>query len=601
MIETSRCPQCGAELPEQSPPGICPACLLKLGLSGAVPSYREIPPSTTQVKRRLKAIAAIAIFVAIVGAVSLTTRRPVVHPRVVRFQIAVPDDATFALSPDGEQLAYSGGGRLWLRPLDAFAVRDLSGTEGAQHPFWSPDSRWIGFVSRGMLRKIRTSGGPTEVVCDARRFTRGVWNAENEILFGDGRVLYSVPAAGGVPSRLIDLDSSRQELGHRYPQLLPGRRRFLFSAVSSKPENSGIYAAELGRGRRMKMLSGATMAAVAEGYLLADRSGVLVAIPFDAAQLETRGEAPIVRYTEQVRSFSVVGSTLAYRTGMERQVQLTWFDRDGKMQGAVTEPAENGPVSLSPQGRYVATVRRSGMWLLDLERKTDMRFTSGEGWVTSAVWSPDGNRIAFGLDQAIGGSIWMKQSNGASEPELLLRTNGRLAADSWSADGRVLLYDEQETSVQSGIWQLPMQGERKPVPVIRSNEFVVRDARLSLDGRWMAYVSNESGRDEIYIRAMAGAGGRWMISSKGGSEPRWSRTGTELFFLSADGALMSVEVRFEGESLRAGMPRSLFLTRKAREFEVSPDGRRFLIPMNPTEAENESIYVVLHWPEDLRR
>ena len=229
-----------------------------------------------------------------------------------------------------------------------------------------------------------------------------------------------------------------------------------------------------------------------------------------------------------------------------------------------------------------------------------MRFTSGEGSVTSAAWSPDGNRIAFGLQQAIGGSIWVKQSNGAGEPKLLLRTNGRLAADSWSADGRVLLYDEQETSVQSGIWQLPMQGERKPVPVLRS-EFVVRDARLSPDGRWMAYVSNETGRDEIYMRAMAGAGGKWMISSEGGSEPRWSRTGTELFFLSADGALMSVEVRFEGETLRAGIPRSLFLTRRARECEVSPDGRRFLIPVNPKEAENESIYVVLNWAEDLRR
>jgi hypothetical protein len=237
---------------------------------------------------------------AIATVVSLTTRRPVVHPRVVRFQIAVPDEATFALSPDGAQLAYSGGGRLWLRPLDAFAVRDLSGAEGAQHLFWSPDGRWIGFVSRGKLRKITASGGPAEVVCDARRFTSGVWNAEGEILFGDGRLLYRVPAAGGVPSRLIDLDKSRQELWHRYPQLLPGPRRFLFSTVSSEPENSGIYAYAAETGRRMKMLAGATMAAVAEGYLLADREGAMVAIPFDAERLQTRGDVRVVRFAEQV-------------------------------------------------------------------------------------------------------------------------------------------------------------------------------------------------------------------------------------------------------------------------------------------------------------
>jgi Tol biopolymer transport system component len=175
------------------------------------------------------------------------------------------------------------------------------------------------------------------------------------------------------------------------------------------------------------------------------------------------------------------------------------------MQMAEAEPTENGPVSLSPDGRHAVAVRRSGVWLLDLERKTDMLFASGEGWATSAAWSPDGNRMAFGLLQASGGSIWVKQSNGAGEPELLVHTNGRLAVNSWSPDGRVLLYDEQETSGKSGIWQLAMAGERKPIPLVRS-EFVVRGARFSPDGKWMAYVSNETGRDEIYVRAMAGAG-----------------------------------------------------------------------------------------------
>jgi Tol biopolymer transport system component len=516
---------------------------------------------------------------------------------VVRFQIPIPDEATFALSPDGVQLVYTGAGRLWLRPLDAFAARELSGGKGAQHPFWSPDGQWIGFVSRGRLTKIAAGGGPPEVVCDAPRFTGGAWNAEGEILFGDGPVLYRVSAVGGARSRLIDLDSSRQELRHRRPQLLPGSRRFVFSAVSSKPENSGIYANE--PGRRIKVLSGGTMASVAEGYLLVDRDGALVAFPFDATRLQTHGDARVVRFAEQVRSFSVAGNTLAYLAGPEPQVQLTWFDRDGMTQEAAAAPTEDGPVSLSPDGRRVAMVQRSGVWLLDLERKTDMRFTWGEGRATSAVWSPDGKRIAFGVQQATGGSIWAKQANGAGEPELLLRTNGRMTADSWSPEGRVLLCDEQETSGKSVVWQLPIQGDRKPVPLV-SSEFVVRGAQFSPDGRWIAYVSNETGRDEIYVRGMAAAGGKWMISPEGGSEPRWSRTGRELFFLSADGVLMSVEIRVEGEALGAGMPRPVLGMRKARWYDVSPDGRRFLIPLNP-KAGNESIYVVLNWAEDLRR
>jgi len=313
MIEASRCPQCGAELPGESPPGVCPACLLKLGLSGAVPAYRETPSRPPGRKRHLKAIAATAIVAAILAAMSLVTRGQAPRQRVVRFQIPVPDEASFALSPDGTQLAYSGGGHLFVRPLDSFAVRDLSGVDGAQHPFWSPDSRWIGFASGGKLRKIAASGGPVEVLCDAPRLTGGAWNAEGEILFGDGPVLYRVSAGGGERSRLFDLDSSRQELTYRYPQLLPGSRRFLFSAVSTKPENSGIYAGE--PGRRIKVLSGGIIAAVAEGYLLAERGGALVAIPFDAARLQTRGDIRLVRFAEQVQLFSVAGSTLAYRSG----------------------------------------------------------------------------------------------------------------------------------------------------------------------------------------------------------------------------------------------------------------------------------------------
>jgi Tol biopolymer transport system component len=568
--------------------------------------YREPPAPPKKRGLRWVVIAAALGLAAIAVSVLTTVRPPLPRPAVVRFEIPVPADADFAISPEGTVLAYTADGHLWLRPLNAFSAREVTGVEGAQKPFWSPDSRYIGFAAQGRLKKIEVQGdasgsvGPVlPTICDTPRFGGGAWSREGEILFSDGRELYRVPVAGGTRQRLIQVDGSRGEMAHRWPQLLPDPKRFLFSAVAAQPENGGVYAASLD-GRRTRVLAGAGMAAEAQGYLLAVRDGLLMAHPFDVARLQVYQEARPVRFAEQVRAFSVSGRTLAYRSGPEPVVRLTWFDRDGRMQATLGEPAEYDQVSISPDGRRAVAVGSSGVWLLDLERDTAMRVSFGEGRATSAIWSPDATRIAFAMHQANGSGIFVQQANAADQPRPLFRANGRLAVDSWSPDGRLLLYDERNESRGSAIQSLEPGGGTKPAPVLRS-DFQVGSARLSPDQRWMAYVSNETGRDEVYVQSYPGPGGKWLISQAGGEGPAWRGDGRELFFLAADHALMSVEMRVDAQALNPGIPRPLLRTRQARSFAAAPDGRRFLVAAMPADAEPASLKVVLNWPEDLGR
>jgi Tol biopolymer transport system component len=229
-----------------------------------------------------------------------------------------------------------------------------------------------------------------------------------------------------------------------------------------------------------------------------------------------------------------------------------------------------------------------------------MRLTFEDGRPTSAVWSPDGTRIAFGIQKVGGSNILLLQVNGAGQPEMIFSADQELATDSWSADGRLILYDEQDASGKSAIWQLPLESPRKPTPVLRS-DFRVRSARLSPDGRWMVYVSNESGRDEVYVQAFPGPGGKWMVSAAGAAEPSWRADGKELFFLSADHVLMAVQIDTGPWGPRVGIPRSLFHHRKAQYYDASADGTRFLVATTPEGMEPTSLDIVLDWVADLRR
>ncbi|HEY6341807.1 MAG TPA: hypothetical protein VIY49_09965 [Bryobacteraceae bacterium] len=384
----------------------------------------------------------------------------------------------------------------------------------------------------------------------------------------------------------------------RAPQPLPDPKRFLFTAISPQPENTGIYA--YNSGHRTKVLAGGTMAAAAQGYLLAVRDGQLIAYPFDEERMQIHGDVRLVRFAEQVRSFSVAGNTLAYWAGPGPQARLMWFDRSGRGLGGLGEPAEGGSLSLSPDGAKAAVVRDSGVWLLDFARDTTMRLTFGPGTPTAAVWSPDSTRIVFGMQQGSGSGIFVKQVNGAGNPEMLFRSPNRLTVDSWSRDGRIILFHEEEISGKSAIWELLLEPERKPMPILRS-DFALKSARLSPDGRWMAYVSNESGRDEIYVQTFPGPNGKWVISAAGGSDPDWRGDGKEMYFRSSENTLMSVAMEAGPEVLRPGIPQILFRAPNIQSYAASADGKRFLVAITPEDSEPGSIDIVLNWREELER
>jgi Tol biopolymer transport system component len=524
-------------------------------------------------------------------------RRPPSRNPVVRFSIPVPAEASFALSPDGTQLAYTTRDRLWLRPLDALSARELPGTEGATFPFWAPDSRLIAFGSGGKLKKIDASGGPAQTLCEAPRFTGGAWSPRGVILFGDGPVIYRVSATGGPKNRLMRFNSLRLA----GPQLLPDPRRFLFAGISPSAENNGVYAASIDDPRNPTLvLRGTRSAAYAEDYLVAIGDNALMAYPFDVARLMIRGDGLPLRFAEQAGSLSVAGKVLAYRGAPDSRVEMLWFDRSGKILGRAGEPAEAGPLALSPDGKTVAVVRNGAVWLVDISLGTNIRLTFGNGEPSSAVWSPDGTRILFGSHEAREGGLFAKAANSSAGPDLMSKTNGLTAADSWSRDGRFVLYDVEDASGKSAIWELPLAGDIKPMPVVQG-DFQVRSARLSPDGKWMAYVSNESGRDEVYVQGFPPPAGKWAISASGGTEPAWREDGQELFFLSADGMLMATEMKANAQVLRAGIPRPLFVARGANYFAATGDGKRFLVQASPQERESDSINVVLNWPMDLGR
>jgi Tol biopolymer transport system component len=543
------------------------------------------------------AFASAVLLAAAAIAILPLLRRPPSSSQVVRFSIPVPAEASFALSPDGTQLAYTTRDRLWLRPLDALSAHELAGTEGATFPFWSPDSRSIAFGSDGKLKTINASGGPAQTLCDAPRFTGGAWSPQGVILFGDGPVIYRVSATGGAKNRLTLLDGTRQAS----PQLLPGARRFLFTGISASSEKSGVYAASIDDPRTPTLvLRGIRAEAYAEDYLVAIGDNALTAYPFDVARLKIRGDGLPLRFAEQAGSLSVAGKVLAYRGVPDSRVEMLWFDRSGKILGPTGEPAEAGPLALSPDGKTAVVVRNGSVWLLDITRGTNMRLTFGNGEASSAVWSPDGTRILFGSHEATGGSLFAKAANSSAGPDLILKTDGLTAADSWSMDGRFILYDVEDGSGKSAIWELPLAGDKKPMPVVQG-DFRVRSARLSPDGKWLAYVSNESGRDEVYVQGVPPPARKWAISAGGGMEPAWRENGQELFFLSGDGMLMATEMKATAEVLLPGIPRPLFGARGANHFAATADGNRFLVQASPQERESDSINVVLNWPMDLRR
>ncbi len=559
-------------------------------------------------------------------------------PRVAKLFFPLPERETFgpgsppatAVSPDGQRIAYEamvdGKGGLWVRDLDNSGPRKLAeGSSGM--PFWAPDSRRLGFFAEGKLKKIDVTGGPAVTIADAQATTGGrgpwcgSWNQDDIIVFG--RItspLFRVSAAGGSPTLLTDLDTTRHETAHFAPWFLPDGHHFLYVALSSDAEKTGLYVADLAAKTRKLVISGNPRTIyVAPGYLLFVRDGTLMAQPFDVGKLETAGDA--VPVAEQVDVFNAgVGVALGYFAASQNGVlvytsgralggvQLTWFDRAGKKLDTVGAPGQLSGFSLSPDGTRVALLRRDPqvgrveLWIRDLARGAESRLTSGIG--SGPVWSADGTHIfysSFPFDK-----VYQKAANNTGAEEVV-DVAARVPMDA-SRDGRYLFMTTTGNARKTApdIWVLPLFGDRKPFPYLET-EFQEDSPRLSPDGRWLAYRSNESKRSEIYVVSFPQLGGKWPISTNGGVEPVWSRDGRELYYYSLDNKIMAVDIKPSvpgSPQLQFSVPRALFEVRirttDSPNLDVSQDGR-FLLPVLVQQEVSAPMTVVLNWPQLLKK
>jgi len=605
------------------------------------PSAAAVPVSATLWRRALPwTLFAAALTAFAVLAFVHFREKPAPPAHVYRYDIATPDPLNIraALSPDGTRLVFSTGARtpsrLWLRRVDSLEAHPLEGTEGTTgHPFWSPDSRFIAFGTiDGKLKKIDADGGPAEVLCDAGYVAGGFWTPDGKIVFGDAghsQSLWEVPVAGGASSPLPGVGQGNPYVG--FPVLLQDGRHFLYENGNT-PSNV-VYVGSLDdRGDSKKLLAGVTAGLAYApsqndaglGYVLFVRpttpgatTGTLMIQPFDLQKLDVVGvPVPLAQGVSEANFSVSVAGTLVYGSSGVAGSQLTWFDREGKILGTVGEPTGTlYSVRVSPDGTHAA-VSRTGVqgirvvWLLDFARGTSTRFTFGPGSdARFPVWSPDGNSIIFASNREGNYDLYQKPASGAGDEQLLLKSGESKFPDSWSSDGRFLLYSAiGGAKGESALWVLPLGGDKKPFPFL-STEFNEMRGRFSPDGRWVAYVSDESGTNEIYVRpfslgssgTISSVGGKWLISTGGGNDPRWRGDGKELYYLASNRSLMAVEVSAI-PIFQAGLPKVLFQAPLAdANWDITADGKRFLFPAPPAESAQAHFTVVLNWPSLLKK
>jgi Tol biopolymer transport system component len=588
------------------------------------------PPRGRRRDRMVAAAAALlALALALGVAVALRPRAGV--PEMTRFVVPAPVDGEFApglaVSPDGRQLAFiaerHGRREIWVRPLAVLEARPLAGTEGARFPFWSPDGRSLGFFANGKLMRVDLAGGTVQPLASANDGRGGAWGRTGVILFAPTptAAIHRVPASGGADEVVTRLDRTRGESDHRWPVFLPDGRHFVYLARGRGPEDHALVAGSLdGPGARVLVPGYQTSVAyaAASGCLLYVRARTLVAQPFDPDQLRLTGEPvplapgvdPIGEGTQgtSYAFFAAGGSTLAYRAGVRLTIQPTWFDRGGRELGRVGPPGDFDEPTLSPDGKNVAFDRNdeqltSAVWRLDLERGALSRLSFGAGSALSPVWSPDGSRVAYACAQLR--SLCLRPASGAGHEEVLLASDAAKAVEDWSPDGRFLLYEEVSRKTTTDLWLLPLAGDRKPSLYLQT-PFDETHAKFSPDGRFVAYTSNESGRDEVYVQTFPAAGGKWQISTDGGDQAQWRADGKELFFLGLDRKLRAVAVKTE-HGFEPGIQQVLFEARTnvpaglaTRAFyAVSGDGRRFLVDTVVSDGGRIPITVVLNWAKDL--
>jgi Tol biopolymer transport system component len=592
------------------------------------------PAERSRLRERVAWLAFVALLA--VGVYTLVHFLRVARPAAgkVLSEIAPPENTQVggvAVSPDGHLLAFiawkDGRSQIWLRSLDALEQHPLANTDGAEYPFWSPDALQIGFFSDGKLKKIPASGGPAQILADAPAGRGGAWADDGTIIFAPSfdLPLYWISSAGGEASPLTKLDSSRGELSHRWPYFLPDAKHFLYFTFSTSQDKTGICVGSLdGKTKSFLIPSGYGAAYAAPGYLVFTRERALLAQPFDTGTLRFTGNA--VTLADQIgvneleyAHFSVAeaGNVLLYRRGGYFQgSELHWFARDGRPLSTLGATDRYWSSRLSPGDKSVAVEiqdaqsRANNIWIFDAGQSRPRRFTFNPTDDVAPIWSPDAKRIAFAARRpGPHYSLYTKPSSGAGRDEPLLQTEADAFPQDWSHDARFLLYVQLAPGGRAAgnIWALPMQGEPKPFPLVQTR-FNSDYPRFSPNSRWIAYRSNESGHNEIYVipfQLSGGqtSGGKWQVSVGGGDMPVWRADGKELFYLSPDQRVMAVAVREKNGTFEFDPPRALFQTHAlgglGNRYDVSDDGQRFLVLIQK-EENSSPLTLVLNWSSGLK-
>ena len=543
-----------------------------------------------------------------------------------------PNTPALAVSPDGTRLvlAAAGGDRiqLYTRAVGELELQAIPGTQGATMPFFSSDGTWVGYEDEGTLRKIPVSGGTPTTICFGGDVRGASWGADGWIVFTRAMRsgLWRVRADGGEPEEVTTLDRAKQEKTHRYPRVLPGARGILFASATgdlTTYDDSTIVAFRRTTREQVAVLKGGMVPHYVEsGHIVFARAGAIFAVPFDIDRLAVTGrEAKVISGVRTdpstgVAEFSVSpNGTLAYAAGgpVGEDGRMIVLDREGIERSLVEVPGPYTFVRLSPNGRSIAvelTKANEELWIFDLDRGSSTRFAAG--WDNlQPVWTPDGQRLVF-ISNRLGTSLLFIAPVDGSWPARPL-TGGEDYGYPFdvSPDGRTLVYQRiPETGRE--LWRLSLEGESNPRPILKGpgNYW---DARFSPDGRWLAYDSDESGRDEIYVRPFPGPGGRQLVSAGGGYGPRWTRGGREIIYEAYDGTIMSVAIT-PGSPLRSSRPQPLWQGRPTsaatsfgralgfRAYDVSADGERFVFSVSgPSGERPREVTVITNWLEELKQ
>jgi serine/threonine protein kinase len=595
--------------------------------SGSAVAQSQPAPS-----RRVPVLAALALAIAIAGVSGwILWPRPAADVTDVRFSIYAAPASTFAtppasavapqfaMSPDGRHLVYvatfEGRNRLWLRTLNAVEVRALPGTEDALLPFWSPDSRSIGFFSQGKVKVVRLEGGVPEVKAEGSRVARGgAWLADGTILMvRTGGGLLRLTTGGSEP---VFTTPGLQSVLDRFPSVLPDGRNFVFVHRHSDPNVRGLYLSNLAERTRSRLTDGEWNPVVVDDHLLFLRERTLMAQALDLRNRRLTGE-PVVLLEGVGSTTTGYMAVSASRTGTLAYAQpwptvgtVSWFARDGRQIGQPILPlADYVDIALSPDGSKVSfskvdpEVGSADLWLFDLARGSTTRLTSDRMNDAGAIWTPDGSRLLFRSNRAGYNQAFTRGVNDPRAEERYFDNTpqgviAQLLPSSYSRDGRHMIFTNSGES-SFDVWDLPTE-TREPRPIIQT-PFDEYQGVLSPDGRWLAYVSEESGSPQVYVQSFPDGAQRVQISSRGGTEPQWRRDGQELYFVRADRMLMAAPV-VPAALFKTAEPAALFLTRVPlvgnlyrQQFAASADGTRFLVNNSPESVAPPAIHVVLDW------